>query len=40
MPNNKYPRNDGLTKKFYIGFPDDIKELLFASVTEAKNKGE
>lgn len=40
MPNNKYPRNDGLTKKFYKGFPDDIKELLFASVTEAKNKGE
>ena len=40
MQNNKSPRNDGLTKEFYEGFWDDIKELLIASVREAKSKGE
>ena len=29
--NNKYPGNDGLTKEFYVGFWDEIKELLIAS---------
>ena len=40
MQNNKSPRNDGLAKEFYEGFWDDIKELLIASVREAKSKGE
>ena len=35
--NNKYPGNDGLTKEFYVGFWDEIRELLIASVTEAQN---
>ena len=39
MQNNKSSGNDGLIKKSYEGFWDDIKELLIASVTEAKNKG-
>ena len=40
MENNKSPGNDGLTKEFYEGFSDEIKELLIASVTEAKNRSE
>ena len=36
MQNNKSPGNDGLTKEFYEGFWDEIKELLIASATEAK----
>ena len=40
MQNNKSPGNDGLTKKFIEGFWDEIKELLIASVTEAKSKDE
>ena len=40
MQHNKSPRNDGLAKEFYEGFWDDIKELLIASVREAKSKGE
>ena len=40
MQSNKYPGNDGLTKKFYEGPWDEIEELLIASVTLAKNRGE
>ena len=36
MQNNNSPGNDGLTKKFDEGFWDEIKELLIASATEAK----
>ena len=39
MQTNKSPGNDGLTIEFYEGFWDEIKELLIASVTEAKNRG-
>ena len=39
MQNNKSPGNDGLTKKFYEGFWDEIKELLITSATEAKQRG-
>ena len=38
--NNKSPGNDGLTKDFYEGLWDEIKELLIASATEAKQRGE
>ena len=38
MQNNKSPRNDELTKEFYEGFWDEIKELLIASATEAKQR--
>ena len=34
MQNNKSPGSDGLTKEFYKGFCDEIKELFIASVTE------
>ena len=40
MQNNKSPGNDGLTKEFYEGFWDEIKELLIASATEAKQRGD
>ena len=40
MQNNKSPGNDGLTKEFYEGFWDEIKELLIASATEAKHRGQ
>ena len=40
MQDNKSPGNDGLTKEFYEGFWDEIKELLIASVTEAKSRSE
>ena len=36
MQNNKSPGNDGLTKKFYETFWDDLKEILVNSVREAK----
>ena len=39
MQNNKSPGNGGLSKEFYEGFSDEIKELLIASVTEGKNRG-
>ena len=39
MQTNKSPGNNGLTKEFYEGFWDEIKELLIASVTEAKSRG-
>ena len=38
MQNNKSPGKDGLTKEFYEGFCDEIKELLIASATEAKQR--
>ena len=38
--NSKSPVNDGLTKEFYEGFWDEIKEFLNVSVTEVKSKGE
>ena len=40
MYNNKSPRNDGLTNKFYEGFWDEINELLIASGKEEKRRGE
>ena len=40
MQINKSPGNDRLTKEFYEGFWDEIKELLIASATEAKHRGE
>ena len=40
MQNNKSPGNDGLTKEFYEGFWDEMKELLIASATEAKHRSE
>ena len=40
MQNNKSPGSDGLTKEFYEGFWDEIKELLIGSATEAKQRGE
>ena len=40
MKNNKSPGKDGLTKEFYEGFWDEIKELFIASATEAKHRGE
>ena len=40
MQNNKSPGNDRLTKKFYEGFGDEIKELLMASAKQAKHRGE
>ena len=40
MQTTKSPRNDGLTKAFYEGFWDEMKELLISSATEAKHRGE
>ena len=40
MQNKKSPRNDGLTKEFFEGFWDEVKELLITSATEAKHRGE
>ena len=40
MQIDKCPGNDRLTEEFYESFWDEIKELLVASVTEAKFKGE
>ena len=40
MQNNKSPENNGLTKELYEDFWDEIKELLIASVTEAKSRAE
>ena len=40
MQTNKSPGNDGLTKEFYESFWDKMKELLTASATEAKHRGE
>ena len=40
MQNNKSPGNDGLTKEFYEGFWEEMKELLIASAAEAKHRSE
>ena len=40
MPNNKSPGNDGLTKKFYEVFWDDLKTPLISSFESAFVKGE
>ena len=40
VQNNKSHGNAGLTKQFYEGFWDEIKELLIVSTTEAKRRGE
>ena len=40
MENNKFRGNDGLTKEFYEGYWNEIKELFITLVTEAKSKGE
>ena len=39
MQNYKSPGNDGLTKKIYEGFWDEIKELFIALIIETRNKG-
>ena len=39
MQSNKSPGNYWLTKEFYDSFWDEIKEVLIASVTGAKNRG-
>ena len=38
MQNNKSPRNNRLTKKFYEDFWDEIEKLLIVPVTEAKKQ--
>ena len=40
IQNNKSPGNNGLTKEFYEGFWDKMKEFLIASATEAKHRSE
>ena len=40
MQNKIHPGNDGLTRAFYEGFWDEIKEFLIASVKEAKIRGD
>ena len=35
MPNNKSPGNDGITKKLYEAFWDDLETLLLLSVNKA-----
>ena len=38
MPSNKSPVNDGLSKKFYETFWEDIKDVFINSLKEAKIK--
>ena len=40
MPNNKSPRNDGLTNKLYEMFREDLKKPLCASIKKACHRGE
>ena len=40
MSNNKSPGNDGLAKEFYETFRENLKKLLFASITKAFHRGE
>ena len=35
MGNDKSPRNDGLTKQFYVTFWDDIKATFISSLKQA-----
>ena len=39
MPNNKSPSNNGLSKKFYETFWEDIKDVFIDSLKQAKWKG-
>ena len=39
MPNNKTPRNDGLSKEFYETFWAKIKDVFLTSLKEAKEIG-
>ena len=39
MPNNKYPRNVGLSTEFYEGFWEDIKDVFINSLKEGNIKG-
>ena len=40
MQNNKSPGNDGLTKKFFVTFWEDIKDIFLNSCRTAKLKKE
>ena len=40
MENDKSPRNDGLTKEFYVTFWDDIKLTFISSLKQAKERKE
>ena len=40
IQNNRFPGKYVLTKEWYEGFWDEIKELFITSITEAKCKGE
>ena len=39
IPNNKTPRNDGLSKKFYETFLEDIKDISINFLERAKIEG-
>ena len=39
MPNNKSPSNNGLSKKFYETFCEDITDVFIDSLKQAKMKG-
>ena len=39
MSNNKYPSNNGLSKKIYEAFWEDIKDVFINSLKQAKMKG-
>ena len=40
MQNDKTPGNDGLTKKFYETFWNEIKYVFLKSLKQAKEKGQ
>ena len=40
MENDKSPRNDGLTKEFYVTFWDDIKATFVSPLKQAKERKE
>ena len=40
MENDKSPGNNGLTKKFYVTFWDDIKATFISSLKKAKERTE
>ena len=39
MPNNKYPRNVGLSTEFHEAFWEDIKDVFINSLKEGKIEG-
>ena len=39
MQNDRSPGNDGLTKKFYETFWNELKEIFIESVSQTKEKG-